>query len=557
MFRKIMSNIAFSPALVGQLSFYANRLKKEEATRRIGLFFTILALIVQSFAVFQPPESANAANSSDMISGGVDTLPQYLAHYDRNTNNIKDIYNSLGITRAEIASTKPSSINSKGGYLSWGMKPQFSAAQGEGKYTFSKDSGSTGSVYYRPLKLWDSTSYTKANGSTYKAFVGNSAKIGWFALILNCGNLVTKAAPPPPQCPAGQIGTWPNCSNPKCPSGTTGTPPNCHKPSTPPPAPNPIASCDSLDIHQIGKIYSVSTNASASGGATIKSYSYVVKKNGSVMDNKTISSNQVYGSYQVGQLSPGSYTITSTVDTSLGQKSGSGCVKSFTVSAPEVCPFNPNLPKDSSECQPCPGDNTVWIKDVKCTAELVQTKKAINITHGGVDATTVVAKDGDQIAYTLTIENKGNQKTSTPIEENLKDVLEYATVVDSGSGVMNNEARSLSWPTTEIEPGTKQTRMFVVKLTDPIPAMTQGRSDKTSYDCIMTNTFGNTVSIAVDCPAPKIVEQTISQLPQTGPTENMIFAGITLTIVTYFYARSRQMKKEVRLIRRDLNAGAV
>ena len=69
-----------------------------------------LALIVQSFAVFQPPEAVNAASASDMISGGVTSLTEYLAHYDKNTNGIKDFYNTIGITKAEIASTKPSIV---------------------------------------------------------------------------------------------------------------------------------------------------------------------------------------------------------------------------------------------------------------------------------------------------------------------------------------------------------------------------------------------------------------------------------------------------------------
>ena len=102
MFRKIVSNLAFSPALVGQLAFYAKRLKKEEATRRVGLIFTALALIVQSFAVFSPPESANASSPSNFIPGGVTSLSGYLSNYDANTNNIKDLFTVLGITRSDI-----------------------------------------------------------------------------------------------------------------------------------------------------------------------------------------------------------------------------------------------------------------------------------------------------------------------------------------------------------------------------------------------------------------------------------------------------------------------
>ena len=45
----------------------------------------------------------------------------------------------------------------------------------------------------------------------------------------------TVNSPPPTSCPAGQVGTPPNCSTPPpatCPTGQVGTPPNC---STPPP----------------------------------------------------------------------------------------------------------------------------------------------------------------------------------------------------------------------------------------------------------------------------------------------------------------------------------
>jgi hypothetical protein len=100
--------------------------------------------------------------------------------------------------------------------------------------------------------------------------------------------------------------------------------------------------------------------------------------------------------------------------------------------------------------------------------------------------------------------------------------------------------------------------MFTIQVADTIPAMGTGVSDRTSYDCRMDNTFGNIVSIGVDCPVQKqVVEQTVAELPHTGPRENMIFAGVVFAVVAYFYARSRQMKKEVRLIRRDKNAGTI
>ncbi len=62
MFRKLVSSLPFSPALVGQLGFYARRLSREQVSRRLGLIFTVLAIVVQSFALLSPPEPTYAAS---------------------------------------------------------------------------------------------------------------------------------------------------------------------------------------------------------------------------------------------------------------------------------------------------------------------------------------------------------------------------------------------------------------------------------------------------------------------------------------------------------------
>lgn len=520
MFRKIVSNLAFSPALVGQLGFYARRLRKEEATRRIGLIFTALALVVQSFAVFSPPESANAANPSDFIRGGVSSVNEYLNHYDQNSNNIKDIFTSLGITRNEIRSAQKGTINSKEVY-SWGMTSRFSTAQGERTYAYEKNNGSEGTVYYRPLSLWDSKTYTKKYGSTYDAFIGHSEKFGWFALMTNCGNLATKKTPPPP--------------------------------------PKPSSTCEGLSIERISRTrYQFNARASVKNGAAIKSYTYVVKDDsGKTVLSKTLQSNKTTSAYTYDQTSPGSYNVSLVVDTSEGKKDSSQCQTKFMVAQAEVCAFNPSLPKNHADCQPCPGDSLIWIKDEKCEAKVIMTKSASNLSQGSVDATTLTAKTSNRIAYTVTAENTGLAPTKVTIEEKLDDVLEYATLFDTDGATFNSETKVLSWPEATLQPGQKQSRVFVIQLADTIPVVAQGKSDRTSYDCTMINTFGNTIEINVDCPTPKQIEQVVSELPKTGPTENMIFAGAVLAVVVYFYARSRQMKKEVRLIRRDLNAGTI
>jgi len=424
MFRKIVSNLSFSPALVGQLGFYAKRLRKEQATRRVGLIFVALALVVQCLAVFQPPEAANASGPNDFVSGGLGlganrSINRFLAPYDANTNNLHDIMNYMGISRSEIASSTYSSWI-VGNKYSWGFNPTFSYAQGERAVNITDANGNVvRTVYAKPNKLLNGA------GTRIYGWIGHSSRVGWFAIMQACGNLVTDIVPPPP----------------------------------PPP--------------------------------------------------------------------------------------------------PKLCIYNNKILADNADCKACPGNVNIWIKDTTCIPNIVKSKTAINNTQGGVDATTVTANGGDKITYTITVQNTGLLATAVDLQEPLKDVLEYANVTDAGGGTLDTTTKTLSWPTIQLAPAAKEARTFSITVIDPVPTTAQGVSDPSSYDCVMVNVFGNAVSIKVTCPTPKVVEQVVTQLPHTGPTENLIFAGVVLAVVTYFYARTRQVGKEVRLIRRDLNSGTI
>jgi hypothetical protein len=400
MFKKIVSNLSFSPALVGQLGFYAKRLKKEETTRRLGLIFVALALVVQCLAVFQPPESANAASSNDLVSGGLGrgsnlSINHFLAPYDANTNHLKDIMNYMGISRDEIASAKYGSFITGTVKRSWGHNPIHTTSAQELPTTITNPDG-TGNIttiYSRPLTL--------SNGPNVRiyAFIGYSARVGWFALMQACGNLVTEKIPPP----------------------------------ITPPAPTPPK--------------------------------------------------------------------------------------------PAVLAFN---------------------------------KTATNISQGNVAASTVAAKENDKITYTLSMKNTGGSAAPVKISDNLSDTLEYSSLVDNGGGTFDATTQTLSWPDISLKPGETQERSFATQVLSTIPSTPVGASNPDSYNCVMSNAFeGSGVSIPVTCAPPKVIEQVTTELPHTGPSENMLFAGIVLAVVTYFFLRSKQLGKEVRLIRRDLNAGTI
>lgn len=533
MFRTLVSNLPYSPTLVGQLGFYARRLRKEEVTRRTGLLFTALALVMQSFAVFSPPEPANAANPSDMIYGGISSKEQLLVAYDnsaRGNGDLKKIYDYAGITREELAGLKEGTINSRqhgtanGAWLTWGRLHRFSAAEGEVSHNAN---GTT--VYSRPLWRFDTSSYAKKNGTTYYALIGHSAKLGSFAIQKACGNLVTTKLPVTP-------------------------------PPTPPPAPVAESRCVLLQAKRIDRTrYTLDITATATNGASISGYKFVVKDaSGAVIAEKHSNTTASSGSSGVIEIAtPGTYSVVGSVVTSIGERSSNSCIANFSVSAPEKCAYNPSLSKEDKDCQPCPGNSTLWYKDADCTEQVASDKKATNLTQGKTNATTVTANASDRIEYKVSMYNTGKVPATVSFKEELSDVMEYATLHDNGGGTYDTKTHVLSWNDITLQPGESQSRTFVVSVLASIPTTARGTSDSTSYDCVMSNAFGNTVNIPVACEAPKLVEGIVAELPQTGMGANLTFAGIIAAVVTYFYARSRQLKKEVHLIRHEFNAGTL
>lgn len=386
MFKKIVSNLPFSPTLVEQVGLCVGRLRKEESARRLGLVFIALTLAIQILIVFQPSESANTTNKNDTVNGGVISLDEYLKAYDANVNNLKDVMDYAGITRSEIIATNYSSwkINEK---ISWGFLSHFSYADGERRQNIITKDNRLVTAYSRPLKLLFNTDYDAWG------WVGYSQKIGWFAIMKDSGSLITNVAP----------------------------------------------------------------------------------------------------------------------------------------------------------------ETSTYL-----TSNIIQSVTAINSSKGFVDATSLIATAEDKISYTVSISNNGTSTSyNTKLEDNLSDILEYSTLVDTGGGTLNIDTKILSWPDVTLTPNSQQTKTFIVKILNPIPSTAKGKSNSTSFDCIATNTFGNSINIKIDCPTPKIIEQIITQLPTIGPNESLVFMSVLITIAIYFYIRTRQIKKELNIIKKDTISGII
>lgn len=188
MFRKLISQLAFSPTLITEVGFYAKRLKQEEVTRRLTLLFLALALVMQSLAVFSAPESANASSEQDIIRGGVRDMGDFLLRYDHNEDDVKDIYTALGINRSEIAAAEPTSIHIDSDIYVLSRYGQAGNSEKEVSVAYQRSTGGTGVRYFSPV--------TTPSGSTYlRGWTGHSATLGWFGIIQSSGALATDGLP--------------------------------------------------------------------------------------------------------------------------------------------------------------------------------------------------------------------------------------------------------------------------------------------------------------------------------------------------------------------------
>ena len=196
MFYRLITNLQYSPGLIGQVTFYAKRLQREEFVRRIGLIFSLMALTMHAFLVFSPPQPSLASSTNDIIFGGGDQSK--IVHSirtgvdDLGRTDVQAIFNRYSITAEDVEAATPVTIESReeNGFYSIGRQAKFA---GE----IAVDVPGYADVYARPLHAWDQGPYTP-----YPAFYGTNKNGTEFWILEDCGNIVLKS-PYPDVLPPG------------------------------------------------------------------------------------------------------------------------------------------------------------------------------------------------------------------------------------------------------------------------------------------------------------------------------------------------------------------
>jgi len=200
MFKKLLSNLPFNPSLIGQVSFYAKRMRRETTVRRLGTIFIALALVVQVFAVISPPEPTLARSNNDIVEGGFTTKEEAINHCRANTEDFADILLYYKVSCETLAGSTIKTIRSTDrDYDSLGRVAQGHTIARTGKPTDEYSTRIDGNDYFmRNLRAWDSGPY-----STYKVLEMKNSDGTVIMVMFSCGNIVTidRYSPPPPPKP--------------------------------------------------------------------------------------------------------------------------------------------------------------------------------------------------------------------------------------------------------------------------------------------------------------------------------------------------------------------
>ena len=107
MFKKIISELSFSPASVGELSTYAARLQKEQAIRGVSLLVLVALVAGQLLVCLSPSLPPYHSTPNDLVQGGFASSQSIRETYETAGNSYADILVSLGLTKDTINQLLP------------------------------------------------------------------------------------------------------------------------------------------------------------------------------------------------------------------------------------------------------------------------------------------------------------------------------------------------------------------------------------------------------------------------------------------------------------------
>lgn len=272
-------------------------------------------------------------------------------------------------------------------------------------------------------------------------------------------------------------------------------------------------------LNNSNKDFKVTTRSTVSGSTKVTSYTYTL--NGDQSSVRKVVTSDLTNEQVYENLAPGNYEVVVRAEfvSSTGRTLSKTCRVSIAVEE---------------------------------TPKVAQSK---SVTRGGENMDGKKVSSGDTLVFKLSTKNiTASTYTNYTGEDYFGDVLDYAEIVDSNElskqGMKLGEDNVIRWSTASIAGNAEDVKTITVRVKEIIPNTNRPNNVSSDYDCVISNKYGNQVSMSVNCPLVKTVESTAKELPNTGPGTTAALAFVTTVIAGYFLARARLLAKEADIVGR-------
>jgi uncharacterized repeat protein (TIGR01451 family) len=542
MFEKLLSSLPFNPGAVEQIAFYAKRVRSEQAIRRVGLVFIVLAFLVQFFAFASPPQSTSADSPNDLVNGGFSSAAEAASDCQSNVGGYGTMLSYYGITCSDVASANTLTINSYAWNRNlWSMGRLNYNLAGEAPVTIP---GLGYPIYDRYLWAWDSA----GTSSNYQVLNVTVAGGQTFLLMYQCGNIVSVGQPQPvQQKPNITISKttktgYPVANSTVQPGTNLGF--TIYWNNLGGPATN-VNVEDPQPLNTTENFLSPSTSTSSSFVGQVAFWDFASMPAGA-------NNWYVDVGFKVNANTPNGTKICNFATVNSAQtatiRSNSVCVTVQSHSPPPkktTPPPKKTTPPPKKKTTPPPCEEQLSSEAPSTCISI--SKSASNLTENIANANDTTAKAGDEIQYTLNAKNIGSNDVKNYVfDDNLSYVLDYSSLTDAYGGSLKSDD-DITWPAVNIKPNQTITKQFDVRVDNPIPQTPTSSSDPEYFNLKMTNTYGNTITINLPTTPVAVIQNTSSTLPNTGPGSGIIIGAIIVAVAGFFFYRSRLLAIESRI----------
>lgn len=206
--------------------------------------------------------------------------------------------------------------------------------------------------------------------------------------------------------------------------------------------------------------------------------------------------------------------------------------------------FVTNL-KTATKINMCGKTKLAQISTYRPSYKGIQTTVKINNVTTKTPVQLVALRPSNQLLYTLSAKNTTNRSISFSPKAYVGDALEYAHLSDYVGASFNSRDQFLSWPSLVLKPQETASQTFKVQVFSAIPTVAENTTNKASDDCTLSVYFGDTYSLPLACPAPKIIERALHAPLQPVL---LVLSWVVFIINIFIYLRNYLIYKELNLI---------